>query len=233
MIEAIFFDLDNTLINYRKANRIAESAFYLEIKDQLREVSQEELTKKRISFASRTFNDFLKGRITFEDRIIISMRDTFDFYNIDYDEEKLREVYSKLNKLYEVNQELFDDVIPCLDYLKDQKIPLGIITNGNSLDQRKKIKQFKLDYYFPAIFISGDFNTAKPDLNFFKICQDQIGIAANNLLYIGDIVEMDILPALKLGINAVWINRSQRKTKHDIFSIHSLNEVPKLLTKFN
>jgi len=70
----------------------------------------------------------------------------------------------------------------------------------------------------------------------FKISAERIGEEAKNILYVGDSIEKDIIPALKIGFKpvskAAYTNAG--KTPPDgAFKITRISELPALIGKIN
>ena len=97
--------------------------------------------------------------------------------------------------------EPFEDTV----FLNEIRIPVGIISNFNST-LKEKLQSF-FDVKFADVFVSEELGVAKPSLEFYRKALEQIGIAPNEIIYVGDSVKLDLEPALKLGINALLIDR--------------------------
>ena len=50
-------------------------------------------------------------------------------------------------------------------------------------------------------------NTRKPELKFYQTAIEKLEIEASEILYIGDSLKLDIIPAKKLGMNTLLIDR--------------------------
>src|SRR6218665_235232 len=90
-------------------------------------------------------------------------------------------------------------------FLKEIDIPVGIISNFNST-LKEKLKSF-FDVTFADVFVSEELGVAKPSAEFYEKALQQIGIAPEDIIYVGDSVKLDLEPALKLGIKAFLIDR--------------------------
>lgn len=132
-----------------------------------------------------------------------------------------------LDKLFEVCSYLPWEKYKDTEVLTEIKIPIGIISNFNST------LKSKLDRFFSPIFndilVSEELGVAKPSLDFYKRAIDQIGVAPNKILYIGDSLKLDIVPAKALGINTLLVDR-------DCFypeSKNRINSLKDMLTLIN
>jgi len=83
---------------------------------------------------------------------------------------------------------------------------------------------------------SYEFDFRKPDARIFKIAAKRIGEAAENIMYVGDRIDKDIRPALKIGfkpvLKAAYTNAG--KTPPDgAWKITHISELPILIKKIN
>ena len=112
---------------------------------------------------------------------------------------------SHLNKVYlgrrYQDMELFDDVLPTLESLRDKYV-IGMITNGNSDPAR-----CGLDGIFQFTIFSQDWGVEKPDAKIFRIAAEHAGCAEVEMLHVGDSLENDVMGALNAGMRSVWLNR--------------------------
>jgi putative hydrolase of the HAD superfamily len=178
----------------------------------------------------KNFQEFLKGKITFEEKMVTQILEFFERLNSKIEKEEANEIFNKFLLIYQENIFLYNDVIPCLEVLKKNSYQLGIITNGHSKDQREKLHRFDLERYFPTIIVSGDIGVAKPNPKIFFECIHILELTPQEVMYIGDTPEMDVIGANRVGMKGVWLNRESEHTKYNIISIDNLNKLIKLLT---
>ena len=102
-------------------------------------------------------------------------------------------------------QDLYPDVRPCLDELATQG--LTVILAGNQPAQRRDELE-RLDLPCDRIATSADFGVEKPDPDFFDAVLD-LARAADpaRVLYVGDRVDNDVLPAAAAGLRTCWLRR--------------------------
>ena len=96
------------------------------------------------------------------------------------------------------------------------KYDLYVISNWFTETQKKRLENVGIAKYFKKI-IGGDENYFKPDVRCFDIILKDY--KAEDCLYVGDKLEIDIKPALSIGMNAIWktdIETSEYKTIKDI-----------------
>jgi putative hydrolase of the HAD superfamily len=98
----------------------------------------------------------------------------------------------------------FDGAIDTLHQLRERGHRLGLLTNGSSLFQRKKLQRFELEALFELILIEGELGYGKPDRRVFQAALDFFGPEAKRAWMIGDNLTADIAGAQALGLYTVW-----------------------------
>jgi putative hydrolase of the HAD superfamily len=84
-------------------------------------------------------------------------------------------------------------------------LPKAILTNGPSDIQRAAIRASGLEDFFQTILVSGDADVgfAKPHPRMFELACERLGVAASEALMIGDRLDLDVQPAIALGLRAI------------------------------
>lgn len=125
---------------------------------------------------------------------------------------------------YEQHWSAYPDVISTLNDLK-KNISIGIITNGNKVQQLKKLTNVNILHFFEnnLIIISNEVGFSKPSLEIFAVAEQRANTANKNILFIGDSYSTDIEPALKSNWNALIIDRARANS--DETTINGLGEI--------
>lgn len=118
--------------------------------------------------------------------------------------------------------QIFDDVRPTLEGLRELGIPLGVLSNW---DPRLAalLGELELAPYFQTLVVSAVEGVEKPDRRIFQIAQQRAGIAPSEILYVGDHDHLDVAPARALGFQAFLIDRPG--TSGSPHAIRSLKEL--------
>jgi putative hydrolase of the HAD superfamily len=98
----------------------------------------------------------------------------------------------------------FDGAIETLRTLRERGHRLGLLTNGSSEFQRRKLTSFSLEPFFELLLIEGELGFGKPDPRVFSAALSHFGITPAETWMIGDNLDGDIAGAQALGIHAVW-----------------------------
>ena len=91
-----------------------------------------------------------------------------------------------------------------LEVLGELQVKVGLITNGGSVIQRRKIRGLGLESSFDVIVISREFGVGKPDPRIFSHALRELGESASASVYVGDNPEPDILGAKRAGLHSIW-----------------------------
>ena len=120
-----------------------------------------------------------------------------------YSEDKVRLAAQKrMENLDDTFAALSDDTIRLLDELKKRGIKIGLITNTFS-DERDQIIKSRLYPYFDVALISYEQGICKPDPEIFARMTDQLGVKADECLYVGDGGSNELYAARKAGMHPV------------------------------
>ena len=101
--------------------------------------------------------------------------------------------------------EFYPDVRPALERLHT-KYRLFALSNGNA-----DLKRCGLDHLFDGHITASGAGAAKPDARIFAQLLRSTGVAAIEILHIGDDPLADVVGATQAGMQAVWLNREQRE----------------------
>jgi len=130
------------------------------------------------------------------------------------------------------------ETIKTMSSLRKMGLKLGIVSNtfvnGNTLE--KHLEQVGLLEFFTVRLYSCEFDFRKPDARIFKIAARKIGEDFENILFVGDRIEYDIRPTLKLGMKTVVKSAYTNTAKRVPFGarrIKSLSELPSIIEKIN
>ncbi len=116
---------------------------------------------------------------------------------------------------------VFEDVLPCLQRLKQRGLKLGIISNWDER-LRPLLRALQLEQYFDAIVVSGELGCHKPDAQVFESAAIELGTPADAILHVGDSATEDFEGARKAGLRAVLLRRNQAATRDSIPSLELL-----------
>lgn len=124
--------------------------------------------------------------------------------------------------------DVYGDVRPTLEKLKARGLRLGVLSNWSE-HLSLVLKRHDLDRYFSFLVVSAEAGCEKPDELIFRMAIDRAEAPVDRILYIGDYPEEDILPAERVGLDALLIDRYEKYGRYRLPSIRQLTDVPGLL----
>ena len=124
---------------------------------------------------------------------------------------------------------LFPYAIEILQYLTGKKYQLHLITNGFEKTQHSKLKYSGLDKFFTEIITSEGSNSLKPNKEIFDFAFRKTGARPYESIMLGDSIEVDIIGAMKAGIDQVFINHLNIDIDiKPTYVVNSLNELEEI-----
>ncbi len=99
---------------------------------------------------------------------------------------------------------LYEEALVVLEILASS-FTLGALTNGNA-------DVYKTDAgdYFDFAFLAEEVGASKPHPDMFHAALQRAGVAAHNVIHVGDDPEHDIVGARAVGMHTVWMNSRGR-----------------------
>ncbi|MBR4456731.1 MAG: HAD family hydrolase [Solobacterium sp.] len=104
-----------------------------------------------------------------------------------------------------LNVVLYPDAKPVLCELKRRGFRIGILSNGDSLCQRRKIDACGISDLLDVMVISGDTDTRKPDPEIFRLTAAKLGLTCEECVFVGDMFLNDVMGAHLAGMKPVWV----------------------------
>lgn len=222
----IFFDIDNTLIDYDASEKKAITELF----ETKYDISlNEEQVQYWHTISKKYFDRYLHGELKFKEQGTKRFCEMSDFCgrNIEKGEGEL--LFCDYQFLLQKSWVLFSDVNDAIKLLKDFR--LGIISNGKSEQQKTKLLCTNIDDNFEIQLFSEDIGKAKPCEDIFWEAVRRSGEKMTDIFYVGDNVITDIIPCEKLGIKSVLIDR---KGESDFYGtkINNLCQLERLIKKW-
>ena len=207
-IRCIFFDLDNTLIN-------RDYAFFLYLEKAFQMAGKSDIWMANCEEIMRIDNHGFLSRKAFDECLCASYIDA--------------DSYREFQGRYLVGDFVSlasHSTRSLLEKLKNN-YTLGILSNGGTGNQTKKLAHSGLDAYFDEsmCFISQACGVSKPDAGIFEIAQMKSGCRAEELLMIGDNPVNDIRGAKALGWKTAWLSEQEDALAEADIKIRKLEDL--------
>lgn len=117
-----------------------------------------------------------------------------------------------------------EGTIETLEQLRADGLRLGIVSNADGR-VASFVEKAGLTKYFEIIVDSGIVGVEKPDPRIFQITLEQMGLQPDDVIYVGDIYEVDVLGARGAGIHAVLLFSGDRDPEWDCDVVPNLSGI--------
>ena len=218
MIKAVLWDIDGTLLNFKRAQYVALYKCFAYFDEHLDDGMVEVYDRINHSY----WLMLEKGEISKSELLVKRFVVFFRKYGINIDPEEFNEMYQvELGNTYVFNDHGYETV----KELKNRGIIQFAVTNGTKVAQNGKLRGSGLDKLLDEIFISEDIGFEKPDKRFFEPVIDKLreyGIEKNECVIVGDSDSSDIQGGINAGIRTVHYTDELRSRADAIISDLSL-----------
>ena len=229
MIRNVLFDLDDTLFDFHKAEKIALTKTLVHFGID----PTEETLALYSTINAAHWKRLELGEISREEVKVGRYRELFKTIGV--------ECYPvKATAYYESMLAIGHYFMPGAPELLEElygKYRLYIVSNGTAKVQEGRIGSSGIAKYMDGIFISQILGANKPDKQFFDICFAEIpDFSLSETVIIGDSLSSDIKGGINAGITTVWFNPKGIENDNDIkpdYTIKELSEVPGLLSQIS
>jgi putative hydrolase of the HAD superfamily len=222
----LFFDLDHTLWDFDANAREALTELYAHF--ELNRKVQAPFTEfytKYLHHNQILWDSYHKGKITQDELKWKRMWRTLLDFRIG-DEPLARELSSTFLEILPTKKILFPYTRQILDYLRDKKYGMHLITNGFENTQWSKLKHSGLTAYFTHVVTSEASNSIKPNAAIFEFAMQKAGASILDSIMIGDNPEADIQGAINAGMDSVFVNHVNLVTElKPTFTVYHLKEL--------
>ncbi len=224
----VFFDLDDTLLDYTSAVRTAAGLFWADHLRLFAEMSLEMFVQRWEALASAYGQLAGQGKMSWTDQRRRRMRDLFAMAGRALTDAQVDAEFNRYFAYYKSNWRAFPDVAPCLDALAGH--PLGVISNGEAGQQQRKLEALAIRDRFDPVIVSAEIGLAKPDPEIFLYACQMAGAAPGDCLFVGDQLDSDARAGAAAGMKGVWLDRGRRALPPgDVEMIHTLSDLPALV----
>ncbi|MBF0627265.1 MAG: HAD family hydrolase [Magnetococcales bacterium] len=103
--------------------------------------------------------------------------------------------------------------------LEQAGVPYGFITNIWTPFLMGFARVFAEVYAQAPMFASCVSGISKPDPALYRQALDSCGVSPGEAVMVGDTYEMDIAPAMRLGMKSVWLLHRPEKEKQDLIAL--------------
>lgn len=224
--EVILFDADETLYDFKKSEREAFKNTMLKFNIDYDEDYHLKIYKE---INTALWKEFEQGLITQEKLKIERFKRLSDQLEISFDAPNFAKLY--MEYLADASF-LYDDSMELIETL-NKSYRLGIVTNGLTLVQDKRIRKSTIAKYFETVVISEEILISKPDPKIFEHTLKHMNFFdKSKVLIVGDSLSSDIQGGINFGIDTCWYNPNKIVNNTSItptYEISNFDELKSLL----
>lgn len=227
MIEFLFLDLDDTILDFHKAERLAIAKTFREFGLE----PTDAVLNRYHEINKLHWQRLERGEIT-RDQVLVGR------FQMLFDELGKHADPAQIARSYEHNLSIGHYYLPgareAVDALQGH-YRLFLASNGTASVQHSRLTSAGLYPCFEQVFVSQDLGFNKPAKEFFDACAARIpGYNAAKAMMVGDSLTSDILGGIRAGMQTCWVNPTHNQAPENIrpdYEIESLSQLPALLRK--
>lgn len=121
-------------------------------------------------------------------------------------EEKIRRALRSMYEVFETRWKLFPETRSALKKVSKLGLRMAMLSNASDENNvRQMIRNHRLGKFFDPVVISAAIGIRKPDAKAFQPILQAWGFPPQDIVMVGDQLEMDILGAKNLGMRTIWV----------------------------
>lgn len=226
----LFFDLDHTLWDFDANARATLLQLHVDLQLPEKGIHDFDLFHKNYLAHNETlWAKYRNGHIKQDELRLKRMWLALLDFKI-ADEALAKQMSELFLQLLPTRNILFPDTIDVLNYLRQKGYQLHLITNGFEEVQHSKLRNSGLDHFFPVVVTSECSNSLKPQREIFDYALEKTGASVEESLMIGDTLDVDVVGALNVGMDAVHVNYNGAEQEVEpTYTIYHLKELKNFL----
>ncbi|MGC4937751.1 HAD family hydrolase [Kribbella sp. DT2] len=204
-MKAIIFDLDDTLFDHTTSAVTGLGKWLPELGLELSDALVAEwFAIEQVSYAA-----WLDGRLTHQGQRRARLQSFLPVLGkpVPTEDAELDEVFEGYLKHYRASWSAFPDAQPALEVAQGNGWRIGVLTNGSTLQQNRKLDAIGLAPYVEVVATTETLGCSKPVAEAYLSTCRQLGVEPADALMIGDNFELDVLGARAAGLSAEHLDR--------------------------
>ena len=193
-ISAVLFDLDNTLNDRQRS--------WYQYTRLLARPEAGLLSARDVDFAHRLILDADHGGYRPKNDLFEELSKTLPWTNTPAQDQLERHWRQHFSQCMVVRE----GVLKVLSTLHERDLRLGIVSNGRTEFQNRKIDAMGLRRWMDLVVISESAGVKKPDPGIFRLALKSLGTAPTETLFVGDHPKLDVWGPAQLGMRTAWLD---------------------------
>lgn len=142
--------------------------------------------------------------------------------------EPKKDMLDRLVGMWNKNAMLAKPFPETINVLEDlgKNYKLALMSNTDCFSVNSVIEKHDLNKHFNKVFLSFETGMLKTNPDMFSLALKKLRTTKENTLMVGDSLESDVMAARTAGINAVLVDRQDRRSfKYKIINLEQLKEI--------
>ena len=221
MVEFLFLDLDDTILDFHQAERVALSKT---IRDFGVEPTEQVLHRYHLINKAH-WERLERGELTREQVLVGRFAVLFEELGIAVDPAACTAAYSENLAIGHYFMPGAEEAVERLS----KKYRLFLASNGTASVQHGRMTSANLYRFFEKVFVSQDIGYNKPAIEYFERCFAQIpDFDPKKAMIVGDSLTSDIRGGKNAGIATCWVNPDHAPGKEGIVPDYEIEALPQL-----
>ncbi|NOZ22953.1 MAG: HAD family hydrolase [Planctomycetes bacterium] len=235
-MKAVLFDLGDTLFGYGAGT--TTSMGYTGAKrtyDRVKELGAE--APGYTAYYAKVTAIFAKMAVASSGPEEINIREQihglFSDLGMELEPDHLNEAIRTWYGPFSDNLRLLDETPPVLAALREKGLRLGIVSNtiwpGWLIEE--DLKKAGIREFFDCVVVSSDIGIRKPAEAIFKSALERLSLPAEECVFVGDSIEVDVVGAQQVGMKSILVERREEAGPEPDARIPSLAELESVLER--
>jgi HAD superfamily hydrolase (TIGR01549 family) len=204
MLEAVLFDLDDTLFDHLGCARAALECVKAS-QDCLASVPFDELERAHAYYLEELHREVMAGRMPLDVARRERFRRLLAATGVEASDARAEAAAAEYRDRYKEGRRAVSGAAALLPLIRS-RARIAVVSNNLLEEQADKLRVCGLDVFVDTLVVSEEAGASKPDPAIFELALDRLGCTTREVLMVGDSWSADIVGARALGIPAVWFN---------------------------
>lgn len=221
MIEFLFLDLDDTILDFHKAERLAIAKTFLDFG-----IEPTEAVLNRYHLINKSCWERLERKEWTREQVLVNrFALLFAELGVQADAQLCARTYEKNLSIGHYFLPGAEEAVASLS----QKYRLFLASNGTASVQKGRMTSANLYRFFEKVFVSQELGHNKPSLEYFQAAFSQIpDFDPAKAMIVGDSLTSDIAGGINAGIATCWVNPQHSTAPSHLQPDYEIEALPQL-----
>ncbi len=208
-LKAVFFDLDETLIENKIPVRELFARMYFDFEGQLGEQNKELFFATLREQAANLWGSMFNTEVAPEQQFVDCFAKCVEATGVANGRDALsigQNMFDHYESLSSSNVIFHDGAVELIAELNNRGLITGLITNGMEQIQLGKVHALDIHNKVDHVTVSAQARAHKPHAPVFELALKRAGVSAEHAIQIGDHATNDVAGAIRAGLGGVFYN---------------------------